>query len=66
MSKPRNPRYFPRMKVRGARRRRIAGIEGMAGWFDRLGYSAFTASVALGGFVEALERLGHDEPPLVD
>jgi hypothetical protein len=36
-TKPRNPRYFPKMKVRGARRRLIAPFQRMAGSFDRLG-----------------------------
>ncbi|WP_242089213.1 hypothetical protein [Curtobacterium sp. DN_7.5] len=36
MSKPRNPRYFPTMKVRGARRRRIAPYQRATGSFERL------------------------------
>lgn len=36
MSKPRNPRYFPRMKVRGARRRRLAPFQRLQGGFDHL------------------------------
>jgi hypothetical protein len=38
-TKPRNPRYFPKMKVRGARRRLIAPFQRTAGSFDRLGES---------------------------
>ena len=41
---PRNPRYFPRMKVRGARRRALAPWQGalrsaaeMAAWAESLG-----------------------------
>lgn len=36
MSKPRTPRYWPRMKVRGARRKRQAHWEYVTGLFDRL------------------------------
>ena len=36
MSKPRNPRYFPRMKVRGAKRRRLAPYQRMARVFDQM------------------------------
>ena len=48
MSKPRNPRYFPRMKVRGARRHRIASVQRLAGSFDRL---AAAAAAALDAFI---------------
>jgi hypothetical protein len=34
--KPRNPRYFPKMKVRGARRRELAPFHRTAGGFDGL------------------------------
>lgn len=34
--KPRTPRYFPRMKVRGARRRRQAHWDYVTGLFERL------------------------------
>lgn len=61
MTKPRNPRYFPRMKVRGARRRRIAGIQSVTGFFDRLGANTIAASVAIGGFIEALARFEEQE-----
>jgi hypothetical protein len=48
MSKPRTPQYFPRMKVRGAHRRRIASFQRLAGSFDRLAdaFVAFSAVVA--------------------
>lgn len=36
-TRPRNPRYFPRMKVRGARRRREAPLQRLAGAFVRVG-----------------------------
>lgn len=36
MSKPRNPRYFPKMKVRGARRRRMAPFQRTLRAFDSL------------------------------
>lgn len=35
-TKPRNPQYFPRMKVRGARRKQLAPFQRAAGAFDRL------------------------------
>lgn len=38
--KPRNPRHFPKMKVRGIRRKRRAPIQLMVGAFDRLGVVA--------------------------
>lgn len=46
MSAPRNPRYFPAMKVRGARRRRLAPVQRMTGAFDRLSLTAWQAQVA--------------------
>jgi len=45
--KPRNPRYFPKMKVRGARRRRIAGFQRMMGAFDGLSLAAVDAVASL-------------------
>lgn len=39
MSKARTPQYFPHMKIRGARRRRIAPFQRLAGSFDRLANS---------------------------
>jgi len=35
-TRPRNPRYFPRMKVRGKSRRYVAPVQRLAGAFDRL------------------------------
>lgn len=35
-TKPRTPRYFPKMKVRGAKRRQIAPYQRLAGSFDRM------------------------------
>jgi hypothetical protein len=51
MSKPRNPRYFPRMKVRGAQRRRQAPLQRMAGAFDQLSAAALSASDAFTALV---------------
>lgn len=50
MSKPRNPRYFPRMKVRGARRRQVAGIQRLTGAFDYLSMTAWQAQVSMAAF----------------
>lgn len=36
MQKPRNPRYFPKMKVRGARRKRLAPFQRMTRQFELL------------------------------
>lgn len=44
MSRPRNPRYFPRMKVRGARRRKLAPYQRVYGAFDEM--AASSAKVA--------------------
>jgi len=55
MSKPRNPRYFPHMKVRGARRRRIAPIQRMAGAFDSLSMTAWQAVVVFDGLARVLK-----------
>jgi hypothetical protein len=44
MNKPRNPRYFPRMKVRGARRRDRAMFQLLAGAFDEMGNGAGLAA----------------------
>ena len=46
-TRPRNPRYFPRMKVRGARRRRIAPMQRVFRSFDQFGYSMAAAANAL-------------------
>jgi hypothetical protein len=51
---PRNPRYFPHMKVRGARRRRIAGIQRMTGAFDRLGNVTARAGEQFAAFVHTV------------
>jgi len=55
MSKSRNPRYFPRMKIRGARRRRVASLQRMTGSFDRLSASTAQAADTLVRLRAALE-----------
>jgi hypothetical protein len=47
MNHPRTPQYFPAMKVRGARRRKIAPIQHVAGAFTRLGIEAKRAGLLL-------------------
>lgn len=47
MSRARNPRNFPRMKVRGVFRRRVAPMQRMLGAFDRLPTFAAQASTAM-------------------
>ena len=44
--RPRNPRYFPTMKVRGARRRRLAPVQLLSGAFDRVFISPAVARIA--------------------
>jgi len=39
-TKPRNPRYFPRMKVRGKRRRHLAPFQRATGAIERVGIAA--------------------------
>jgi len=46
-SKPRNPSYFPRMKVRGARRRRLAPFQRATGSFLRLNGTMREAAEAM-------------------
>lgn len=60
MSNPRTPRYFPRIKVRGARRRRRAPFERLSGSVDRLTAAFARFSVAIAALppvvIEATER----------
>lgn len=44
---PRTPRYFPRMKVRGARRRGLAPWQLMYGAFERLAHNGRVAAEQL-------------------
>jgi hypothetical protein len=57
MSRPRNPRHFPRMKVRGARRRRLAPMQLVAGSFDRLSFAARISGDAIRGLTLTFERM---------
>lgn len=50
-TKPRNPRYFPKMKVRGARRRRMAGTQRFSGTLDRSAIAAVTSGEQFAAFV---------------
>lgn len=54
MTKPRTPEFFPRMKVRGARRRRLAPYQRFAGQLYRLGASARDALTAMETFSKTL------------
>jgi len=45
-----NPRFFPLMKVRGARRRRIAPIQRVTGSVDRLAESFVALNAAAAAF----------------
>jgi len=55
MTKPRTPEFFPRMKVRGARRRRLAPYQRMSGQFSRLGSAAREALTAMETFSKSLK-----------
>lgn len=62
MTKPRNPRYFPRMKVRGARRRQLAAWQRMGAALDdmraalgALGNGAKRANQASALFIAAMK-----------
>jgi hypothetical protein len=61
-NKPRNPRYFPKMKVRGARRRQIAPWQRMAGGIDRMGYAFHEVAHTFADFLKALEATKTDAP----
>lgn len=61
MSTPRTPRYFPRMKVRGARRRRIAPLQRIAGAFDRLQVDTEKAVIALTGLASLVTLQREEE-----
>ena len=51
----RNPRYFPLMKVRGSRRRRLAPMQRLSGSFDGMGSVIAMTSVALASFGLAIK-----------
>lgn len=55
-TKPRNPRYFPRMKVRGAARKHQAPFQKLAGSFDRLGIAGAGMTAHLNRFIDAITR----------
>ncbi|MDR6574324.1 hypothetical protein J2X60_002983 [Curtobacterium sp. 320] len=61
MSRPRTPEHFPRMKVRGGRRRLNAQIgqawSGMAETAFKAGRAFVHISAQVGPFVEAMERV---------
>lgn len=57
MAHPRNPRHFPRMKVRGARRRRDAPHQRMLRSFDQLNAAVRLASLSFAEFTVTLGRL---------
>lgn len=52
--KPRNPYYFPRMKVRGARRRELAYWQRLGGSFNRVATSASVAAAQVGQLYVAM------------
>lgn len=62
MSKPRNPRYFPRMKVRGASRRMVAPYQRAARGFD--GISA-SVHIAVQDLLFCMENYVYYRPPFM-
>lgn len=55
---PRTRRYFPKMKVRGARRRKRVSLDILLHRWDRIGDSAETAGLVIQSFSNSLNRLG--------
>lgn len=55
MTKPRTPEFFPRMKVRGARRRRLAPYQRLTGQLHRLGTAARDALTLMETFSKTLK-----------
>jgi hypothetical protein len=58
---PRNPEFFPRMKVRGARRRRLAPFQAMKGSLRRLSDAAGAASASLTAYTYSFIERPADE-----
>lgn len=61
--KPRTPQYFPKMKVRGKRRRRVAPYQRISGAFMHMGHNfgaigdaAAAAAQSFTGLALSLER----------
>lgn len=54
-TKPRNPRYFPKMKVRGARRRQLAPWQRWAAHIDRIGFAFQDLGRAAEGSAKAIK-----------
>lgn len=46
MQKPRNPRYFPAMKVRGHCRRQVAPYQRVQGRFDQIAQAAMVSAAS--------------------
>ena len=46
MQKPRNPRHFPAMKVRGRRRRQVAPYHRLQRSFDKIAQAAIVSAVS--------------------
>lgn len=61
-NRPRTPRHYPRMKVRGQRRRQQAPLYRMAGSLDRFGLecdlAAWQLSVLAAAFRKRPQHLG--------
>ena len=60
---PRTPRHYPRMKVRGAGRKRAAGFHRLYGALDGLSVEAQRMAATMDNFAHAL---AHATPEQVD
>jgi hypothetical protein len=60
MGQPRNPRYFPKMKVRGARRQRLAPFQRLAGVFDEMTLATKRSAESFRQFVTLLKEKTND------
>jgi len=55
-TKPRTPRYFPRMKLRGAHRHRRAVWDRLLRGFDGLRDASVSAAKAIQAFAQAVNK----------
>lgn len=55
-TRPRNPRHFPKMKVRGARRRQQAPVQRVLRAFDGFGLAVLAAAQRMTMLASIMER----------
>lgn len=61
-TKPRTPQYFPRMKVRGARRRQLAPWQRTAGAIERMGEALAVAASQMIQYANAVNTFAAIPP----